>query len=288
MYEVNGPFGEVRTSPLPPAQESLPGLFCAGSLGWHRCNDQYRIVRSRGCDLYLLLYTVRGTGCLELNSVPYSLPAGSVALVPRNIACKYYTPRDNIWEFYWVHPAGAPSQAFWDTISPRARIVVPASDISAYADRMEGIMDLLQKRPVSFRTKLSQSLSDLFHRSALDLIQNHPNNRQNLSDQIISWMEKHYQEQVSVEDLAASLYLSASHLIREFRRATGVTPYAYLTDTRLRHGEQLLRYTDLSMEEIASRTGFCSASHFVSTFRRSRGMTPAVFRKMTPEDDCIL
>lgn len=91
-------------------------------------------------------------------------------------------------------------------------------------------------------------------------------------------IRKNYASLYGVEELAQSLEVSKSHLVRSFKAAMGVTPGVYLTEVRLLAARQLLASTDCSVELIAQMCGFSGANYFVRVFREKVGMTPAVFR----------
>ena len=87
-----------------------------------------------------------------------------------------------------------------------------------------------------------------------------------------------YTEQLSVDDLAAAAGLSRAHFSREFRRAFGVSPHAYLLTRRLERAAALLRDTDLSITEIAFQTGWNSLGTFGRIFRDVTGQSPGELR----------
>jgi len=82
---------------------------------------------------------------------------------------------------------------------------------------------------------------------------------------------------VSLEDLAAAAGLSAFHLLRVFKKATGLTPHAWLTQLRVERARHLL-LAGVTPAETALATGFYDQSHFTNTFRRFMGVTPRRYR----------
>jgi AraC family transcriptional regulator, arabinose operon regulatory protein len=85
-------------------------------------------------------------------------------------------------------------------------------------------------------------------------------------------------EGISVSDLAREVGLSMEHLVRLFRRQTGMTPGALLREERLSHGMHLLQHTGLTVAEVARRSGFVSPHHFARSVRAATGMTPSELR----------
>lgn len=83
---------------------------------------------------------------------------------------------------------------------------------------------------------------------------------------------------ISLSELAAVAGMPVDSFARRFKTTTGLAPYAYVIEERVRKAEALLRETDLPIGTIAFRIGFSSQSHFTATFRRLRGMPPRAYR----------
>ncbi|MGW7258529.1 helix-turn-helix domain-containing protein [Streptomyces sp. NPDC054834] len=81
----------------------------------------------------------------------------------------------------------------------------------------------------------------------------------------------------SLADLAAELDLSRYQLLRAFRTAMGIPPYAWLAQHRVARARRLLE-TGLRPAEVASLVGFADQAHLTRWFRRVLGVTPAAYR----------
>jgi transcriptional regulator GlxA family with amidase domain len=104
-----------------------------------------------------------------------------------------------------------------------------------------------------------------------------------LSD-VLTWMEEHLHEQMTVEDLARRAALSPRHFARRFRAVTGTTPHHWLLRQRVLYAQRLLERTDQSIELVASRCGFGSASNLRQHFQRVVGTSPAAYRRTFQAD----
>jgi AraC-like DNA-binding protein len=91
-----------------------------------------------------------------------------------------------------------------------------------------------------------------------------------------------YFEQLDVGDLARAAGLSRAHFSREFRRAYGESPHAYLLTRRLERAAALLRTTDHSVAEICFSVGLRSVGSFTTSFTRTFGVSPTAYRKRFP------
>jgi AraC-like DNA-binding protein len=91
-----------------------------------------------------------------------------------------------------------------------------------------------------------------------------------------------YAEPLGVDDLARAAGLSRAHFSREFRRAFGASPHAYLLTRRLERAAALLRTTDNSVAEICLAVGLQSIGSFTTSFKRAFGATPTAYRASFP------
>jgi len=91
-----------------------------------------------------------------------------------------------------------------------------------------------------------------------------------------------YFEPLGVDDLARAAGLSRAHFSREFRRAFGESPRAYLLTRRLERAAALLRTTDRSVADICFSVGLRSLGSFTTSFTRTFGMSPTVYRAAFP------
>ena len=91
-----------------------------------------------------------------------------------------------------------------------------------------------------------------------------------------------YFEPLGVDDLARAAGLSRAHFSREFRRAFGESPHAYLLTRRLERAAALLLTTDRSVTEICFSVGLQSVGSFSNTFTRTYGLSPSAYRATFP------
>lgn len=103
-----------------------------------------------------------------------------------------------------------------------------------------------------------------------------------LTPQIINaivYMENHYKEQPSMDEVARFAGFSSGYFSRLFHTQLGMTYSTYLCNIQLRHVQILLSTTELSVMEIAHETGYCHGEYLSAQFKRKTGMTPTEYRK---------
>jgi len=94
----------------------------------------------------------------------------------------------------------------------------------------------------------------------------------------LALIEKRYAEPLKLKDISDELHINSSYLSRLFSRYVGSSFSDCLIHVRINHAKEQLVSTNLSVEEISARCGFCNASHFIRVFRQHEGLTPFQFR----------
>ena len=96
---------------------------------------------------------------------------------------------------------------------------------------------------------------------------------------LISFIQEHYTDSMfCLEDIAGFLDVSVYTASRIFKNQSGMSLRKYLNDLRIEHACDLLRHSDLSINDIALKSGFTSASYFNRIFKDSEGITPSNYR----------
>lgn len=95
---------------------------------------------------------------------------------------------------------------------------------------------------------------------------------------IVEYLDAHLPQRVDLAHLAALAGLSQSHFSRAFKASTGMAPYRWQLDARIRRAQALLIGSHATLDEVAEATGFADAVHFGRTFRKLTGTTPAAWR----------
>lgn len=103
--------------------------------------------------------------------------------------------------------------------------------------------------------------------------------------QALDYIRQHHQRpDISLNDVAAAVNLSPSHLAHLLRERAGVSYKQQLTALRIEAARRLLRTTDMTISAVGEAVGYQNATNFYRLFQREVGMTPAEFRKGAAEE----
>ena len=108
------------------------------------------------------------------------------------------------------------------------------------------------------------------------------------SSEIIKEVKKYIKEHrsfnITSEDVCKALSCSRSHISHQFKSQTGMSIREYITVLRLNDAKHLLKYSDLSITEIAFTVGFGSSNYFTNVFKKDTGMSPGTYRKTAKDN----
>lgn len=93
------------------------------------------------------------------------------------------------------------------------------------------------------------------------------------------YVQNHYAEAVTVDDMAAEIHFSANYIRTIFKEGTGQTILEYITNYRFERACELLKQPKYKVKEVSNLVGYENASYFCSVFTKRFGMTPNEYRK---------
>ena len=104
--------------------------------------------------------------------------------------------------------------------------------------------------------------------------------QENVITQMIRYINNHYAEDITIEQLSRQFFLSPYHLCRRFKQETGNTIIQYVNTTRILNAQRMMLETDYNFTRISKETGFSNLTHFNRIFKAVTGMTPSQNRRI--------
>ncbi len=151
-------------------------------------------------------------------------------------------------------------------------------------ERMERIRLLDKERPVSEELQIQIVLLEIWQRifehveaRELDYTENGRDTER--IREIMEYIQKHYAEKITLEDLAAQIHLCKSESCRLFKRYMNESMFDYLLSYRVERSLELLRQSGLDVTQIAGQVGFANPGYYSRIFKRKMGCTPLEYRK---------
>lgn len=99
-------------------------------------------------------------------------------------------------------------------------------------------------------------------------------------ERTIEYLNDNYQNCFSLQEIAHLANLSPYHFLRQFKKQTGKTPYAYLLDIKIEKAKVMLRSKKHTVTEVCFLCGFNNTSHFATLFKKKVGLSPSDYSKL--------
>ncbi len=161
-------------------------------------------------------------------------------------------------------------------------------DISAFAkkngldecvllEKYEALQTFSYEKIQSICRILQSCILGFYLKGAVSII------RSELSDKIKTYVENNVSEKLTVEKLCAEFFINKKQLYTIFKQNFNKTVKQYLFDVQILKAKQLLSSTELSVTEIAEKTGFSDYNNFIQRFKKAVGLTPLRYRNRCKE-----
>ena len=104
--------------------------------------------------------------------------------------------------------------------------------------------------------------------------------KENIIKRVIDDMEYSFAQKYNAARYADMVNFSVSRFNHLFKEQTGISPYAFITNLRIKNASALLENTNMKIYEIARQSGFDDALYFTQAFKQAKGKTPSEYRKV--------
>ena len=165
--------------------------------------------------------------------------------------------------------------------------IVPAGNIVLYRPEYEQIFKRIiielqrcQDNYEEMLVLLLRYLLIIFHR---ELTREHISKNEYLDhemDNAVTFFSENYNQNISIDDYAASRGMSVSWFIRNFKKYTGSTPMQFIVGIRINNAQMLLETTTYSINEISKIVGYDNQLYFSRLFHKLKGYSPREYRKI--------
>lgn len=244
-------------------------------LGHYYCNGDYDVNRNK-FDSFLLMYVRSGSGFVSDDGGQHTLSEGDLLLLDCYKPHRYYTKTG--WEIYWVHFDGPMAREFYDYAKSKDRLIIPIANRPVLR-RFSRLLDVYQKDTNSDEVLLSKLINDLLTELLKPAVKGPDDSQKSaISDEAIRYMSDHFDEKITLEQLAKQANMSPYYFAHVFKNETGMTAHQYLITIRLEYARYLLRTMNMPVQDIADRCGFSNSGAFCTCFKKHTGYAPKEYR----------
>lgn len=258
--------------------------------------EQKHVMRPDGFSHYQLAICLDGKGVFSSDGKEYDIKRGDVFFFSPQVSHEYY-PIGNNWTIIWIVFGGQGVKNLLEYFSFHDIFVKTFNDEEELKKMVSLCNDLfcIYNYNESYSFELTVIMLKILNCIApcADVnsrFEEDGGDCKNSFSPVIDFIKKHYNEMLSLNDLADVAQMSESHFCRSFKSEYGITPMAYLTRYRISVAKFLLATTEETVEIIADKTGFPNTSYFCSVFRKHEGISPNQYHKKYKNinDDAIV
>lgn len=249
----------------PPMWISLAGIT-RGSDGWQK-NEAHTVIE----------YVFSGTGTLQVEDRTWTLDRGDICILPEKTEYAFTADPRDAWRKMVIHLKGTAASGFVQAFDRSGRLLY--KNCGQFESVFEELFDLVRSdAPVEQIMEvgsmlLMKLLTGLHGNGMPDPSVSHEVRK------VKRFIDNNYQRDLSMDDIAASVFRSNDYVQKQFKQVYGKTPYTYYMELKMECAKNLLAQTNLSIGQIAEKLGYQSDRYFSARFRRLTGMTATQFRK---------
>lgn len=246
---------------------------------------QPHVSKRTGLSSYLCIIVEEGSGKLCYGNQEYEMKCGDVVFIDCLKPYSHESSQDDLWTLRWCHFNGIGMADIYKKYCERGgQPVFQTQKADMYRKLLEEIHETADGqdyvRDMKINAALSQMLillmEDAWNPQKSVVVSN---KRMNLHS-IKQYLDEHYTEKITLDQLSAQFFINKQYLTKIFHETYGMTIVNYLNNKRITQAKHMLRFTDMSMEEIANKVGMTDANYFSRTFKKIEGVRPSEFRKM--------
>ncbi len=263
-----------------PSAFARSAFFYVQETGYLKLRESH-VASRKNLESFLVVLVLSGSGVLMYDGRTYQLQKGSCFFIDCMVPYYHQSSEDNPWELIWVHFNGSSSREYYAYFQSNCDPAFFPANFSALQQKLTALLDLNAESDFQTEVNSARLIVDILSLLLLDITESreekHPG-RLSMTE-VRKYLDLHYTEKFSLDELSDRFFLSKYHLSREFHRYYGTTLNQYVIARRLTQAKKLLRFSALSLEEIARQCGFYDASYLNRQFKNSEGITASEFRK---------
>lgn len=229
-------------------------------------------------DSLLFFIVIDGNGSITYRNNTYKLSKGSCVFIDCNY--KYSHTSDN-WTIKWVHFNGSNSKDIYNKYLDRNGLnVFNTNELKKYESLIDDIQLVSNSSDYLKDMSIYEKLISLLSLIMSETIYEKDSNKKYIYDikNIKNYIDDNYLSPISLDLLSKRFYINKFYLTRLFKQAYGTTINNYIINKKITKAKELLRFSDLTIENIAIECGINDNNYFSRLFKQVEGISPKEYR----------
>jgi AraC-like DNA-binding protein len=221
---------------------------------------------------YIFEYIVSGKGYIFLNGKWHNLEEGDMYIIgkfdERNIYSESSDPMHKVWFSF--------SSEYIDSM-----LLHYGVNSGVYRVNVEEYFERIYETSKSAKPQKEKlfRVADNLHKIIMTAADTHKQEENGIISKIESELIASVYTKISLDEIAAKLFMSKANLIRIFKKHKGVTPYQFLLDERIKIAKALLLTTSMSVKSISEKLSFADEHYFSHLFKEKNGLSPLQYKQ---------
>lgn len=247
-------------------------------------DNQDPVIRNSQYENNQLLICTGGKGRLLVEGMEYTITKENIFFTKAHIPHEYYA-LDEPWQIHWIVFNGQFLETLLDQLQMDNHQVFEMPSTTSIKNTFDQALDLIQskneKKHIECSVLIYQLLTQLSYCKKINMMNQSKSKQETTFEGIKYYLEAHFKEDISLDDLSLEFGLSTYYICRVFKAYNPIGLNNYLNKYRIAQAKKLLVLQgEMIVKDIAIQTGFRSASYFTKLFKQIEGMTPVQFRQL--------
>lgn len=237
-------------------------------------------------NFYEIMLVTEGAGTIYIDNHSHTVSRGNLILYrPKQKHCEV-SARETPLVCYFFAIKGNSTLASIISSAELPEILSCHSDYDNFFSLFQMLISESKSKDCRFSDEIANCLCETIVLKILHLSssENIPSKVNETVQMIINYIDNHYCESFYFQDIYKKMYINKYYASRVFKEHIGTTPAHYLIQKRIARAKELLKETELSVEDISNAVGYSDVYHFSRIFKENCGVSPQAYRSNSKGD----
>ncbi|GIP69851.1 AraC family transcriptional regulator [Lactiplantibacillus pentosus] len=252
------------------------------NLGFFPNAEYHYVSREHGAEEWIIIFCTGGSGSATINHKCYQLHKYSLIILPPGVQQVYQASRSNPWDIYWVHFTGKLATEYPNVFTNKPFYINQISNAEV-TNVMRYFWLMIKTYIPGFTYHRSLYTSQLLGLMLVELSLNSTHDKPQIQgspyvDAAVNFIYDNIDTPIRLTTVANHLKISTSYLSRVFKAVTGNSINEYTTKLKMERATYYLDYTNITIQQIATRLGYADSYYFSRVFKREYSVSPKHYR----------
>ncbi len=233
----------------------------------------YEIIRNNS-PVACIEYIEKGTGTVQTDDEIFYPKEGDAYFLHTGANHHYYSDKENPWKKIFINVSGSLLDSIIEGYNLKNSCYFKELDVSK---ELYSIIDLARENKDDSTEEMICILNRIFFKMRRCV--RDKNFTPDMAEKMKEYLRNNAASKFKMENLCEYISRSESQTIKIFKKAYGITPYAYFLDKKINLAKNMLLNTNLSVKQIAYNLNFADEYYFSNVFKNKVGVSPGKYRK---------